>query len=79
MLRYPSVGLMALAWMAGVAMPDIGISNIIPLAYGGVYGWGPAGQGYANAGFLVGSFLGEVTAGNVSDFVRCSDSYLVLC
>ncbi|KAK5222111.1 hypothetical protein LTR72_006368 [Exophiala xenobiotica] len=68
MLRYPSVGLMALAWMAGVAMPDIGISNIIPLAYGGVYGWGPAGQGYANAGFLVGSFLGEVTAGNVSDF-----------
>ena len=51
-------------------MPDIGISNIFPLAYGGVYGWGPSAQGLSNAGFLVGCILGEAPAGSVSDFVR---------
>lgn len=72
MLKYPSIGLIALSWCIGVALPDIGISNIIPLAYGGTYGWGPAEQGYANAGFLVGSFLGEITAGSVSDWVSAA-------
>ena len=50
-------------------MPDIGISNIVPLAYGEVYGWNPRDQGLSNAGFLVGCFLGEAFAGNVSDWV----------
>lgn len=34
MLKYPSIGLIALSWCLGVALPDIGISNIIPTAYG---------------------------------------------
>ena len=50
-------------------MPDIGISNIVPLAFGEVYGWGPGAQGLSNAGFLVGCFLGEAFAGSVSDAV----------
>jgi len=50
-------------------MPDIGISNIVPLAFGEVYGWGPGAQGLSNAGFLVGCFLGEAFAGSVSDVV----------
>ncbi|EMC96554.1 hypothetical protein BAUCODRAFT_480367 [Baudoinia panamericana UAMH 10762] len=67
MLRYPSVGLIALSWCFGVALPDIGISNIVPLAFGGVYGWGPRAQGLSNAGFLVGCLLGEAFAGPMSD------------
>ena len=70
MLKYPSVGLIALSWCVGVAMPDIGISNIVPLAFGGVYGWGPAAQGLSNVGFLVGCIIGEAFAGRVSDLVR---------
>jgi hypothetical protein len=70
MLKYPPVGLIALSWCLGVALPDIGISNIVPLAYGDVYGWGPRAQGLSNAGFLVGCFLGELFAGRVSDWVR---------
>jgi multidrug resistance protein len=69
MLKYPSVGLIALSWCIGVALPDIGISNIVPLAYGGVYGWGPSAQGLSNAGFLVGCAIGELFAGKVSDIV----------
>lgn len=69
MLKYPSVGLVALSWCIAVAMPDIGISNIVPLAFGGVYGWGPAAQGLSNLGFLVGCIIGEAFAGNVSDLV----------
>jgi hypothetical protein len=51
-------------------MPDIGISNIVPLAFGGVYGWGPAAQGLSNVGFLVGCIIGESFAGRVSDLVN---------
>jgi len=69
MLKYPSVGLLALSWCLGVAMPDIGISNIVPIAFGEVYGWGPGAQGLSNAGFLIGCFLGEACAGKVSDMV----------
>jgi multidrug resistance protein len=69
MLKYPSVGLVALSWCVGVALPDIGISNIVPLAFGGVYGWGPSAQGLSNAGFLVGCAIGELFAGKVSDVV----------
>ena len=50
-------------------MPDIGISNIVPLAFGEVYEWGPSSQGLSNAGFLVGCFIGEAFAGKVSDIV----------
>ena len=70
MLKYPSVALLGLAWCAGVAMPDIGISNIVPIAFGQVYGWGPGSQGLSNAGFLVGCIIGEAFAGSVSDWVR---------
>lgn len=77
MLKYPSVGLLALSWCLGVAMPDIGISNIVPLAFGEVYGWSPSAQGLSNAGFLVGCFLGEAFAGGVSDWVhnKCSHGF----
>ena len=74
MLRYPSVGLIAFAWCLSVAMPDIGISNIVPLAFGEVYGWSPAAQGLSNAGFLVGCIIGEAFAGKVSDIVRSPSS-----
>jgi hypothetical protein len=74
MLKYPSVGLIAFSWCIAVAMPDIGISNIVPLAFGGVYGWGPAAQGLSNVGFLVGCIIGEVFAGRVSDLVSVTDS-----
>jgi len=69
MLKYPSVSLMAFAWCVAVAMPDIGISNIVPIAFGGVYGWNSSAQGLSNAGFLVGCIIGEVFAGSVSDWV----------
>lgn len=69
MLKYPSIALMSLAWMVGVALPDIGLSSIIPVAFGQVYGWGPASQGYVNAALLIGSTLGEVMAGRISDMV----------
>ncbi|KXL50316.1 MAG: hypothetical protein FE78DRAFT_159098 [Acidomyces sp. 'richmondensis'] len=65
-LKYPSVGLVALSWFLGVSMPDIGISNIVPLAYGDVYGWGPRVQDLSNTGFLIGCILEEICAGKVS-------------
>lgn len=73
MLKYPSVGLIAFSWCLGVAMPDIGISNIVPIAFGKVYGWSPYAQGLSNTGFLVGCIIGEAFAGKVSDVVsgRC--------
>lgn len=69
MLKYPSVGLLAVSWCIGVAMPDIGISNIVPIAFGEVYGWNPREQGLSNTGFLMGCFIGEAFAGSVSDWV----------
>lgn len=66
-----------MSWMFGVSMPDIGISNIVPIAFGQVYGWGPADQGYSNAGFLVGCVLGELFAGSVSDVVSLQIPALV--
>lgn len=69
MLKYPSVFQMAFAWCIGVAMPDIGISSIVPLAFGGVYGWDSSAQGLSNAGFLIGCIIGEAFAGSVSKYV----------
>ena len=76
MLKYPPVALLALAWCLGVAMPDIGISNIVPLAFGSVYGWDSSAQGLSNAGFLIGCIIGEVFAGSVSDWVSRSPGRL---
>lgn len=66
-LQSPAVVLSAVSYAVCFGITSVGLANIVPIAFGHFYGFGPLGDGLSFIAILVGVIIGEQFAGRLSD------------